>query len=75
MRHCHLSHERYTRAAIDDVIERGLMQDWLDLRNAARAEPALLDDIARVCAAKIADPYARRYHFWNNYARGQRGTA
>jgi len=34
--------------------------------------------VLRVCAAHVADPYAQRYHFWNNYATSSRflnGTA
>ncbi|MBN8915076.1 MAG: hypothetical protein J0I31_05705 [Rhizobiales bacterium] len=72
MRHRHLNHQRYTLAAIDDVIERGRMRDWLDLRDAARQRPELFDMIVRVCAPRLSNPYAQRYHFWNNYARSRR---
>ncbi len=75
MHHRHLNHQRYTLAAIDDVIERGRLQDWLALRDAARREPELLDKIRQVCAARTADPFAQRYHFWNHYAQKHRAAA
>ena len=38
MRHRHLNHQRYTLAAIDDVITRGRWADWVALRRAVHAE-------------------------------------
>lgn len=67
--HRHLEPRALTLAAIDDVIARGRMRDWLELRDAARADPAVVRRIARVCAAHTADPYAQRHHFWSHYAR------
>ena len=32
MEHRHLNHQRYTLAAIDDVIARGKWDDWAALR-------------------------------------------
>ncbi len=32
MQHRHLTHERYTLAAIDDIIARGKRRDWAELR-------------------------------------------
>ena len=72
MEHRHLNHERFTLAAIDDVISRGKMQDWFALRRAARAEPEVREDIARVCRAHVADPYAQRYWFWLHYVQERR---
>lgn len=69
MRHRHLDHEGYTLAAIDDVIARGRWNDWADLRQAALFDAAIMDMIERVCRAQISDPYAQRYHFWNNYVQ------
>ena len=56
-------------AAIDDIIERGGVSDWHDLKARADVDESLLRKIIRVCAAKIADPYAQRYHLWNYYAQ------
>ena len=72
MLHRHLNHQRYTLAAIDDVIARGRWKDWADLRRAVRAEPPLLDRIERVCSAHVADPYAQRHHFWMQYVQANR---
>jgi len=69
MEHRHLNHHELTLAAIDDIIARGRRHDWQDLRDAIRADRALLDKIRRVCEPQVADPYAQRYHFWMNYAR------
>ena len=74
MLHRHLNHQRFTPAAIDNVIARGRWQDWADLRRAVLAERALLDDVMQVCRAYIADPYAQRYHFWMQYAKTHRGA-
>ena len=54
MEHRHLNHQRFTLAAIDDVIARGKWQDWADLRQAALTNPAVLENIRRVCAARLA---------------------
>ena len=54
MEHRHLNHQRFTLAAIDDVIARGKWQDWADLRQAALANPTVLENIRRVCAARLA---------------------
>ena len=68
MLHRHLTHQQYTLAAIDDVIARGKRHDWAELRTAALADRAVLEKVLRVCQAHVADPYARRYHFWKQHA-------
>jgi len=72
MLHRHLNHQRFTLAAIDDVISRGRWQDWVDLRAAVLANRPLLDKVERVCRPYISDPYAQRYHFWMNYVKAHR---
>lgn len=74
MLHRHLNHQRFTPAAIDDVIARGHWQDWADLRRAALADSALLEAVMRICRSYIADPYAQRYHFWMQYAKTHRNA-
>lgn len=70
MEHRHLIESSdLSLAAIDDIIDRGGRQAWLALDRRARADSRILAKIARVCAAHVADPYAQRYHFWNNYVR------
>jgi len=75
MRHRHLNHQRFTLAAIDDVISRGRWQDWAELRQAVLADPALLDKVERVCRTYVRDPYAQRHHFWMRYAEKHRTAA
>lgn len=35
MQHRHLNHQRFSLAAIDDIIARGKWADWVELRAAA----------------------------------------
>lgn len=39
MKHRHLTHEQYTLAAIEDILDRGRMPDWVPLIVAIRADP------------------------------------
>ena len=68
MLHRHLNHQRFTLAAIDDVIARGKRRDWIELRLEALKDPSVLEKILRVCRAHVGDPYEQRYHFWKHYA-------
>ncbi len=72
MEHRHLNHQRYTLAAIDDIISRGKMRDWMELRNAILSDPALFDKVERVCRLRLSDPYAQRYYFWMHYIEEHR---
>lgn len=72
MIHRHLMHQNYTMAAIDDIIQRGTMADWVELRCAIKVEPALLSKVERICLAYIADDYAQRHWFWWNYVQAAR---
>lgn len=74
MLHRHLTHQRYTLAAIDDVIIRGKWNDWAELRKAVLADSTLLSKVERVCRPYLADPYAQRHHFWMHYAEAHRTT-
>lgn len=71
MLHRHLTHQQFTLAAIDDIIARGKRADWVALRMAAHEDHTLINKINRICDARIADPYAQRYHFWKHYAQRQ----
>jgi len=75
MFHRHLNHQRFSLAAIDDVISRGKWQDWVDLRRAVLFDRDLLDKVERVCRPYISDPYAQRHHFWMHYAKEHRTAA
>ncbi|MDP3616319.1 MAG: hypothetical protein Q8R49_00630 [Rhodoferax sp.] len=69
MLHRHLNHQRFTLAAIDNVISRGQWQDWATLRRAALQDKSLLEKVQRVCIPYASDPYAQRYHFWMHYVQ------
>lgn len=67
MLHRHLNHQRFTLAAIDDVISRGKWKDWDELRLAARTDREVMAKIRRVCDHYADEPYRQRYRFWANY--------
>ena len=70
MWHRHLvSTEVPSLAAVDDIIDRGGVEDWRELKACAERDKSILDKIIKVCAQRISDPYAQRYHLWNYYAR------
>ncbi len=75
MLHRHLNHQRFTLAAIDDVISCGRWQDWADLRRAVLTDRALMDKVERVCRPYASDPYAQRHHFWMHYVEEHRTAA
>ncbi len=52
--------------AIDDIISRGEMDEWLKLRDYCLLKPETLDDILKICDHFIADPYEQKYYFWFN---------
>lgn len=67
MMHRHLNHQDYTLASIDDIIARGRRLDWVALRQALVKHPDLAGKVTQVCRRHLSDPYAQRYHFWNNH--------
>jgi hypothetical protein len=69
MLHRHLNHQGFTLAAIDDTIARGQWHDWAELRRAMLDDATLRQKISHICHAHIADKYAQRYQFWNDYAK------
>jgi hypothetical protein len=71
MLHRHLNHSDWTLAAVDDVIARGRLDDWICLRNSALEQSEIRGRILRICEAHVSDPYAQRYHFWKAYVRQQ----
>lgn len=75
MEHRHLNHSALTLAAIDDMIDRGRKADWADLRAAALSDTQVQEKVLRVCAARIHDPCAQRYHFWKLYVEQRRRLA
>jgi hypothetical protein len=68
MQHRNLTHQNFTAAAIDDVIDRGGREPWARLLDSVDRSREIRERVLRVCAAHLADPRAQRYHFWNRYA-------
>ena len=57
------------------MIARGQWRDWTELRQVVLSDRALLDKVERVCHPYVADSYAQRHHFWNNYVQAHRTAA
>ena len=68
MHHRHLNHERFTAAAIDDIVSRGRWEDWCALRAAALGDAAVMERVRGVCRDRGADPHCQRHRFWWHYA-------
>ena len=54
MKHRHLSHEGFTIAAIEDILARGRMPDWVPLVLAIQADP--FGDVAQKTQALCERP-------------------
>lgn len=68
MEHRHLNHDRLTLAAIDDIIRRGGLEDWVRLARAMKTDASVPARIERVCAAPTEEQ-AQSIQFWRLYAR------
>lgn len=66
MQHRHLNTREYSLAAIDDIITRGNMCDWIEMRDALQQCPALADDVRKVCThgVQMEEADTMRYAFW-----------
>lgn len=65
MEHRHLVRSDFTSPmCVDDVILRGLWEDWVELHRAAEASEAVRDAILQVCEPHVGDPCNQRYLFW-----------
>jgi len=50
MRHRHLvDGAGWSKSVIDDVLDRGSLEDWIELREAAKADRAVAEAIVDVC--------------------------
>lgn len=75
MLHRHLIHDELTPAAIDDIIERGSLPDWVRLAKAVRANPHgyTANTIRHICDQRMRDELAPRQAlaFWRNYVNAK----
>lgn len=55
MKHRHLTHERFTLAAIEDILARGRMPDWVPLITAIEHDPygAVAEKTYTLCARPL----------------------
>jgi len=67
MLHRHITSVGYSSAAIDDIISRGSLRDWVEMRDAALADSEIMQRIGRIARAWAIDPYEQRYHLWMPY--------
>lgn len=73
MQHRHIAPTTLTAAAIDDIIARGAMADWIALRDRVRADPALARRTASLASAAMEDEGDIRRRFWADYASRHAG--
>lgn len=75
MDHRHLTTSRdvngsLSATAIDDIICRGSLEDWRELREAFNVDSNTLSRTLRVTEANLSHPYSmHRYILWDLYAR------
>lgn len=76
MLHRHLNHERLTPAAVDDIIRRGKLADWVELARALRSDrrEQLARTVRTICDRGRADPEApfQSFAFWTCYLDAHR---
>ena len=49
MKHRHIDTQGYILPEIDDIISRGNRNDWVELRDAALADPSIKQKILDIC--------------------------
>ena len=54
MKHRHLTHEAFTLAAIEDILARGSLPDWVPLVHAIEADPhgEVAEKTLRICTMR-----------------------
>lgn len=63
MEHRHLNTDKYTPAAVDDIIYRGGRNDYVKLRDAINADPEIAETVKKVCL-HYAGEGSLRHDFW-----------
>jgi hypothetical protein len=73
MRHRHLSHQRLTLAALDDLIENGTLADWRPVLARVRHEPegAVASRVAQLLSAKDYAESGALWRLFLNRARAR----
>jgi hypothetical protein len=71
MLHRHIDHDRLPPAAVDDIIQRGNLDDWIRLARALRVDSTgrLHETVRGICLSRGNDSAApvQSYAFWACY--------
>lgn len=68
MIHRHINNKEYTLAAIDDVMSRGSLLDWLELRDAIKQDEEVAHRVKQMCG-HYAGTDDIRFLFWIKYLK------
>ena len=66
MKHRHIDTQDFILPAIDDIISRGNRNDWIELRDAALADPSIKQMILDICKHYYYEN-SIRYDFWPGF--------
>jgi hypothetical protein len=58
-----------TLAAVDDIIVRGKLVDWIELRSAVRSDRDLAGHVQGMCQQRLEkdEHPSQRHYFWRYY--------
>jgi len=71
MKHRHLKTQQLSLPALDDIIGRGDLSEWIELRDAIHANRSVAQNILKICKPHLTDETQQRYHLWKYYAERQ----
>lgn len=72
MDHRHLDTPGFTLAAIDDIIGRGSLRDWVELDVAASSDAGIMEKVRTVVTARSGDESSINHDFWRTRVRKER---
>jgi len=67
MQHRNMDCDQFNLATIDDIIDRGKLRDWIELREACRVSLKIRDMVLHVCHHHNNYDFSVRYNFWIVY--------
>jgi hypothetical protein len=72
MQHRHINDIHFSFTAIDSIIERGKVEDWIELREKIAKNHEIAEAVIHVCAHRRKDEFlGRLYIFWYHYAQAK----
>ena len=60
----HITPDEISVAAVDEIVKRGSLEDWCELRAAALSDPEVLAKLEHVARSRTGDRSAARCFFW-----------